>query len=178
MRLRCGVRTIAVCSPRNFDLVKQYGAEAVFDYNIPTCGADIRAYTRNRCKYALDCITEASTMQLCYEAIGRAGGHYCSLEPYPERQHTRKAVHPDWVLGLTMYGKKVVMDGVYGREASMEDYEFGRKWFAIVQQLLDQGKLRTHPLKYGQGGFQGVLEGVDILRKRMISGQKLIYRIS
>lgn len=158
-------------------MVRGYGAEEVFDYNSPTCGADIRAYTRNTCKYALDCITEASTMQICYEAIGRAGGRYCALEPYPERQHTRKAVTPDWVLGLTMYGKKVAMDGVYGREPLIEDYEFAKKWFPTVQELLNGEKLRTHPLRHGEGSFEGVLQGIDILRKRMVSGQKLVYRI-
>ncbi|MCJ1406593.1 hypothetical protein MMC19_000659 [Ptychographa xylographoides] len=172
-----GLRPLTTCSPKNFALVKSYGAEEAFDYKSPTCATDIRAYTKNTLSYALDCITEANTMQICYAAIGRAGGRYTGLEPYPELQHTRKAVKPDWVMALTIYGKKVALDGVYGRDACPEDRIFGRKWFATVQKLLDQGKLRSHPIKIGSGAFEGVLEGVDQMRKRTISGEKLVYRV-
>ena len=71
---RCGLRVITTCSPRNFDLVRSYGADECFDYNSPTCGADIRAFTDNALDYALDCITEESTMKICYQALGRCGG--------------------------------------------------------------------------------------------------------
>jgi len=46
-----------------------------------------------------------------------------------------------------------------------------------VQELLDVEKLRKHPLNSGSESFGGMLEGIDILRKRMVSGQKLVYRI-
>jgi len=71
---RCGARVITTCSPRNFDLVRSYGADACFDYNEPNCGADIRAFTENALEYAIDCITEESTMKICYQALGRCGG--------------------------------------------------------------------------------------------------------
>ncbi|KAM0276943.1 hypothetical protein ACHAQH_006228 [Verticillium albo-atrum] len=172
------LRPIAVCSPRNFDLVKSYGAEAVFDYSSPTCAADIRAYTQNTCKYALDCITDSNTMELCYGAIGRAGGHYCGLEPYPERQHTRKAVSPDWIMGLTIFGERVALEGAYGRPEIPEDRRFGVAWFKSLQALLNEGRIRPHPLMVGQGSWTGVLEGVDLMRKRAVSGKKLVYRVS
>ncbi|KAJ4286163.1 hypothetical protein N0V90_013512, partial [Kalmusia sp. IMI 367209] len=45
--------------------------------------ADIRAYTNNEIAYASDCFFLAETTQLQYTAIiGRAGGRYCSLEPF------------------------------------------------------------------------------------------------
>lgn len=76
----CGLRVITTCSPRNFDLVRSYGADACFDYNSPTCGADIRAFTNNALDYALDCITKESSMKICYQALGRCGGR-CT--PFP-----------------------------------------------------------------------------------------------
>ncbi|MCJ1264166.1 hypothetical protein MMC22_004037 [Lobaria immixta] len=172
------LRPIAICSPRNFSLVKSYGAEAAFDYHSTSCAEDVKAYTKNTCKYALDCVVEGSSMQICYAALGRAGGKYCGLEPFPERQHTRKMVKPDWIMGLTIYGKKVALDGVYGRDEIPEDYEFGKEWFSILQRLLDQGKIRNHPIKNGDGGFEGVLQGIDSLRKGLISGYKLVYAVS
>jgi len=37
-------------SPKHFDFVRYYGTKVVLDYNSPTCGDDIRAYTRNTCR--------------------------------------------------------------------------------------------------------------------------------
>ncbi len=71
---QCGLRVITTCSPRNFDLVRSYGADVCFDYNSSTCGPDIRAFTKDALDYALDCITEESTMKICYQALGRCGG--------------------------------------------------------------------------------------------------------
>ena len=34
---RSGYNVVSTSSPRNFDLVKAYGADVVFDYNSPTC---------------------------------------------------------------------------------------------------------------------------------------------
>lgn len=78
---RCGLRVITTCSPRNFDLVRSYGADECFDYSSPTCGADISAFTSNALDYALDCITEESTMKICYQALGRCGGKCISPTP-------------------------------------------------------------------------------------------------
>lgn len=79
-----GLNPITTCSPHNFDLVKSYGASAVFDYKSETCASDIKSHTRNSLKYALDCIAEPETLQLCYACLGRAGGRYTALEPYAE----------------------------------------------------------------------------------------------
>ncbi|KAK6591611.1 zinc-binding dehydrogenase family [Botrytis cinerea] len=70
-----GYEPIAVCSPHNFGLVQSRGASKCFDYHSQGCGAMIKQYTHNRLEYALDCITTASSMRLCYEAIGATGGN-------------------------------------------------------------------------------------------------------
>jgi hypothetical protein len=157
--------------------VKSYGAEAVFDYRSPTCSADIRAYTKNCLKYVLDCISEPETMQFCYACIGRTGGKYTSLEPYAEFLHTRPMVKPDWVLGPTILGKPIGWRPPFEREGDAEVREFAVKWFKTAQQLLDEGKLQLHPLRLMPGGFQGVLDGMDLLRNKQISGEKLVYRV-
>jgi NADPH:quinone reductase-like Zn-dependent oxidoreductase len=174
---RSGLRPIATCSPRNFELVKSYGAEAVFDYHSPTCSADIRAYTKKSLKYVLDCISEPETMQFCYACIGRTGGKYTSLEPYAESLHTRPTVRPDWVLGPTLSGKPIGWGPPFEREGDAEVRKFAEKWFKTAQQLLDEGKLKLHPLRLMPGGFQGVLDGMDMLRKKQVSGEKLVYRV-
>ncbi len=71
--------------------MRSYGADQVFDYNSPTC-----ASTRNNLKYAVDCIASDATLKICYSAIGRAGGQYIALNPFPEHlAATRKVIKPD-----------------------------------------------------------------------------------
>lgn len=77
-----GLRPIATCSPAHFDLTLKFGADKVFDYHSADCASDVRAYTKGQLAYALDCVSLADTTELCYKAIGRAGGRYVSLEPF------------------------------------------------------------------------------------------------
>jgi len=173
-----GIRAIATCSPSSFDLALKFGAEKVFDYHSPTCAADIRAYTANTLAHALDCVTAADTTQLCYGAIGRAGGRYVALEPYREAiSVTRPTVDADWAMGLTVFGKKVALDGVYGREARPQDREFAQEYWPQIQKLMDDGLFWTHPTKVLEGGLAGVISGVDMIRTQTMSGYKLVYAV-
>ena len=72
--------TIKTCSPESFDFIKSYGAGHTFDYRSPTCGADIWALTLNPLFYIMDCISDVHAVDVCCSAMGRAGGHYASLE--------------------------------------------------------------------------------------------------
>ncbi|KZL72810.1 zinc-binding dehydrogenase family oxidoreductase [Colletotrichum tofieldiae] len=188
-----GLDPIATCSPHNFDLVKSYGASAVFDYHHrPASGSSnqtdapevaIKRHTGGSLRYVLDCISEPDTMQFCYRCLGRAGGKYTALEPFPAflaetRKHT---VTADWVLGPTLLGKPLGWPEPFARAGDPKDREFARWWFASAQRLLDEGILRMHPLmivdETGVGGFAAVEEGLATLRKKQVSGQKLICRI-
>ncbi|OJJ70826.1 hypothetical protein ASPBRDRAFT_178553 [Aspergillus brasiliensis CBS 101740] len=172
-----GFRPIATCSPAHFDLARRFGAEAVFDYHDPDCATAIRTYTKNTLAYALDCLALAETTQLCYGALGRAGGRYVTLEPFREAITSQRpyTVTPSWLLALTIFGRKVALDGEYGREASPEDRKFGARLTEEVQRLLDEGKVDVHPTRVMEGGWKGVLEGVDLVRRQTVSGQKLVY---
>lgn len=173
-----GLDPIVTCSPRNFTLVQSYGAVAAFDYRSPTCVADIRAATNNSLRYALDCITSQDSIQLCYAAIGRAGGKYTSLDPYPEAvAKTRRVVVADWVLGPTMLGKDIAWPAPHGRPGSPELRTFGEEWFGVVQGLMDEGKIRNHPLQVMAGGFEDVLRGMARVKAGTVSGVKLVYNL-
>lgn len=117
-------------------------------------------------------------MQFCYKCIGRAGGKYTSLEPFPQALHNRPTVQPDWVLGPTLLGKPIGWPAPFARGENPEIRVFTLWWFGMVQNLLDQGKLRTHPLRVMRGGFEDVLQGLQMLREKKISGEKLICTIS
>lgn len=177
--VRSGLNPITVCSPHNFDLVKSFGAAEVFDYRSPTCIQDIRKYTRNSLKFALDCVSEPETMEFCYQCLGRTGGKYTALEPYAEFLHTRpRTVTPDWVLGPAVLGQAMGWPEPFTRCEDEKLREFGVEWFDTVQKLLDDGKIRPHPVKVLHGGFAGVADGLELLRQKQVSGQKLVCAVA
>ncbi|KAE8150737.1 hypothetical protein BDV25DRAFT_129350 [Aspergillus avenaceus] len=173
---RCGMRVITTCSPRNYDLVRSYGADECFDYRSATCGADIREATGNALEYVIDCITEDSTMKICYQALGRCGGKYVGLEPYPETAANRRAVAADWILATWMRGLPISWPEPFGTPGKPEAREFAKNFFPYIHPLFTSGQLKSHPIREEPDGFEGLLDGVSLIRKGQVSGQKLVYR--
>ena len=62
--------------------------------------------------------------------------------------------------------------------AMPEDFDFAKKFFGITEDLLAEGKLKTHPEKVGPNGLEGVLQGLKDLKNDKVTGQKLVYRVS
>ncbi|KAJ5669811.1 alcohol dehydrogenase [Penicillium macrosclerotiorum] len=172
-----GLTPITTCSPRNFNRVKRLGAVAAFDYRSPTCGTDIREYTRDRLALAMDCITDTRSMELCYTALGSAGGRYLALDPFPVRKHTRRSVQPDWICMFTQFDQFINWERPYNLDPRPEDRLFAERWYAVVQGLLDAGQIESHPYKERRGGLAGVAEGIDAVRKGEVNGYKLVYGV-
>ncbi|OBT52390.1 hypothetical protein VE04_07577 [Pseudogymnoascus sp. 24MN13] len=172
-----GLRPIATCSPSNFALVLGFGAEKAFNYRSPDCAKEIRAYTRNGLAYALDCVSESDSAQLCYGAIGRAGGRYCGVEPVRQAvAATRPTVRASWLMVLTMFGGRVALDGEYAREASAADRTLSAKIFAATQTLLDNGRIKSHPIRVLADSWAGVIQGVDIIRTGAVQAVQRVVR--
>jgi NADPH:quinone reductase-like Zn-dependent oxidoreductase len=65
-----GLKVITVCSTRNFELVRQYGADAVVDYrDVKAAVEEIKEVTESSLTLAFDCITEAESASICVEAM-------------------------------------------------------------------------------------------------------------
>ncbi|KAJ5788784.1 hypothetical protein N7457_003774 [Penicillium paradoxum] len=173
----CGHRVITTCSPRNFELVKSFGADVVFDYNSPTCGEDIRTITKNTLRYVLDPFAEAKTLRTCYTAIGRTGGKYCALEQYQESLCSRKTVKHELVMGGAISGRGVELPDPYGIPPRPEIGVWARAWYQDLQGLIENGKLKPCPVQTIPGKFEGILEGLDMLRNGKVSGKKLVVPI-
>ncbi|EEP78967.1 predicted protein [Uncinocarpus reesii 1704] len=177
---RSGFRVITTCSPKNFALVESYGAEKAFDYNSSTCAEDIRTYTKNSLRYVIDIITEARSIKLCYAAIGRTGGRYVGFELIPDEliASLRKAVKADWVLGIRMTGLEIALPNGYGSAPNPELREWGSGFSQRMQALIHANKIRPHRPKINPGGLDGIIEGIEKMRRREISGEKMVYVIN
>ena len=116
-------------------------------------------------------------MEICYAAIGNAGGKYVALDPFPIRGHTRRNVKPNWIIAFSMFNKPINWQKPYRREARPKDKEFAEHWFRLAQELIDMGAIVPHPIREENGGLEGIIGGVDMVRKGEVSGAKLVYRI-
>lgn len=173
-----GFRPITTCSSTSAAHATELGATATFDYRSPTCGAELREHTGDTLTLALDCITDTASMNICYEALGSAGGRYVALDSFPLRAHTRRSVVPDWVCTYSQFGHPIAWAAPYNLEARPEDLVTAEAWYVIAQKLIDQGLITAHPKEERLGGLAAIGEGMEAVRRGQIKGKKLVYPIS
>lgn len=75
-----------------------------------------------------------------------------------------------------IFGEDVGWPGPYNNKGQPELAEFASKYFLHLQQLLDQGKIRHHPLRILEGGLEEVLEGMKIVESGVLSGEKVVVK--
>ncbi|RKK07592.1 hypothetical protein BFJ66_g16674 [Fusarium oxysporum f. sp. cepae] len=173
-----GFTVIATCSARSFELARSFGADATFDYASPTAAQDIRAYTSNRLRLAIDCVTTPESSRLCYSAIGRTGGRYVALDPYSDAvAATRAVVRPSWVFGLEPLGDEIAWPSPHDRKPNRIAQDFLKAWNRTMQGLVDRKLIRFHPQLVRDDGLAGALEGLDDIRSKRVTGKKLIYTL-
>ncbi|KAK0118225.1 hypothetical protein ONS95_012529 [Cadophora gregata] len=176
--LRAGYEPIVTCSPANNTLCESYGAAACFDYNSPACGADIRVRTDNKLRYVLDCVTDATTMKMCYGAIGSSGGSYIALEATTTSvKYTRRDIRADWFLADAIMGDGVHMKGAYGRPPSPEDRRFGKTLFSEAQNWLQNDIIKPHPLELRSGGLASLPNAIDDLKLGKVRARKVVMEL-
>ncbi|KAK7973542.1 zinc-binding dehydrogenase family oxidoreductase [Apiospora saccharicola] len=173
-----GFDPVTTCSPHNFVMVRSCGAAAVFDYHGPDCAEQIKKHTKSGLRYALDCISTVASMKLCYQAMGRLGGKYTSLEPYAESiAQDRKLIKADWIMTPQLLGDEVAWPEPHYRPADPAVERFGAVWVETLNKLLEKGLIRSHPVEVRQGGLDRVMQGVQDARSQSVSGRKLVYRL-
>jgi len=170
-----GLTVLTTCSPHNFDLVKSYGADQVFDYKSPNVGAEIRGATNDSLEYVFDCIATSNAAAISAEAISSKGGKYSSL--LVVKDFPRNDVKNSVTLAYTGVGEWF-KKGDTEFPASEEDMLFQEKFWKLTGELLAEKKIRTHPHQVRDGGLDGILSGLKDLKEDKVSGVKLVYRIS
>lgn len=168
-----GFRVLAICSPHNFDLVVSRGAEKAFDYHSSTCAQEIQNYTSDSLQHVFDCISSSSSAAICEACISSCGGTVACVLPV---KYCRPDIKSKKLSGYTSFGEPFTKFGLY-TPAKPEDVAFAKKCFELAQELLEKGLIKPHPIQLGQGRWEGVLEGIDHLRKGLVSGVKLVYSV-
>ena len=174
---RSGLEVIATSSANNFEFVKSFGADKVFDYKSPNAGSDIRKYTDNKLRYAWDTIGEASTAQVCADALSSSSElslHYSTLALV---EFPRSDVRTGVTLAYTIFGDAFDMFGSFEVEALPQNFEFAKKWGVVAAKLFDEKKVVPHPVEV-RLGLEMIGEGLQDLKEGKVRAKKLIYQIS
>ncbi|KAL8974899.1 MAG: hypothetical protein Q9197_000868 [Variospora fuerteventurae] len=175
-----GHKVVTTCSAKNFELVKSYGADAVFDYHSPDCAQAIKEWTRNSLKFAIDPFAELKTRAVCDESMGRVGGRYTALELSQGQTPPSKKIKRDLVMGPTILGAGVDAGDAgskYAKGADPELFRWGIEFYQSIQRLIQQRKLRSHPVRVLNGRFEAILNGLQLLKRGEVSGQKLVVKL-
>jgi len=161
-------------------MVKEYGAIGTASYTSPDCLQTVQALANGvSIKYALDCITDAESTAFCYGALARVGVRYACLEDCPESWRSRRAVKYKAVMGFEALGFDVDLSHpVYARKANLELHGIALQWAQEIQSLLDQGQIKTQPIREIDGKFEGVIRALEMLQRGDVKGEKLVVRIS
>ncbi|GAA5858840.1 hypothetical protein JCM8547_005008 [Rhodosporidiobolus lusitaniae] len=175
-----GYTVIATASEKNFDLVKDFGAEAVYSYSDPDVSSKIAA-DHPTLSLALDTISEKGTTVSIAKALSSAAGkgHVVTLLPVKDdglKEFAEVKVEPTLV--YTVLGKAFSM-GPTEYPVSEEDKKQMEEWLAgPLPQLFGTGQLRSNPLLKREGGLEGIEEGLEFLKAGKNSAQKLVYSLT
>lgn len=175
-----GLTVIATASPHNFDYLKSLGADFVFDYHSPTCGADIRRLTQNKLRYAWDCVGGGE--EICGEALSSVEpgkyGYIASVRADVLKETNPLVEEPLYVLAYHALHEPFEFQNVMVHPP-VEEMEFALMFKELTRDLLEKGALKDVEIVLNKGGsgLSGVMEGLDTLRNGKVSGKKLVYTL-
>lgn len=175
------MKVITTASPRNFELVKSLGADAVFDYNSPTTAADIRALTDNKLALAWACAADGEEL-IAGALSDEVPSKYASIVSFADKDRVGK-LNPK-IEALRVHLAYDVFGGEYlwpsGPMVPEPDIaEYVGRFLELSPGLLESGTVKPirTVVNKGGSGLEGVVKGLDELRTNGISAAKLVYTL-
>lgn len=172
---QAGVKVVVTASPRSHDLVKQYGADDVFDYRSPTAVDDIvRAYPN--LDRAMDCFSEGGSTEFCVNAVRKNRGRVVTL--LDTGKTSMQDVKIDFFLAYSIFNEEFQWLPPVGSKFPKvpADNEALRRFYSAMPDL--SKRLKAPPLKKIDGGLENLRSGLDMLRQGQVSGTKLVSCLS
>ncbi|KEY73207.1 hypothetical protein S7711_04172 [Stachybotrys chartarum IBT 7711] len=168
-----GYTVITTASPRSFDLVKSYGADAVYNYKSSTVSADITRDYPHVTK-AVDCFSEGKSTSICAEVLKPNGGKVVTL--LPNGKPPTSNIQYEMVMAYTVFGRPFQWLPPIGPKfnAVPADREAAIRFYQSLPRLIQN--LKPIPTTELKTGFEGILEGLNALRAGQVVGSKQVVR--
>lgn len=170
-----GMLVITTCSPENFDLVKERGADHIFDYHYTKkCVEGIKRVSGGQLKLVFDCVGAFDSPQICADAMASDGEGclYNSLSPTP---FPRKDIKSIFTPGQAVLGEAQQM-GVQAIPGDEELLKVFKIFLRLAEQLFKERTILPPPTETVYG-MEKILDVMDDLRRWCISGKKMVARI-
>ncbi|KAH9931719.1 GroES-like protein [Epithele typhae] len=171
-----GYRVVATASPHNHELVRGFGADAVFDHRDPDVIALVKAAAGDAIALAYDTIGDARAQATCVAVVRPTGGKVLHILPVDCEAADRAEVEHDYLLLYTALGR----DWTWGDKAWSavpEDREEMARFLEVLPELVGEGGIRPLPVKMWEGGLDAIPDGLDYLKEGKASGEKVVFRI-
>ena len=170
-----GYTVVATASPHSFDLVKSYGADTVYDYKSASAVQNIISAFPN-ISSAVDCYSEGKSTEFCAKVLKAAGGGKV-ITLLDMGKSSTPGVEYEMILAYTLFGRPFAWLQPVGPKfaAIPSDRTALAHFYANLPSLIS--KLKPPPIRLIDGGFDGILMGLDELRQGKVSGSKLVAKL-
>jgi NADPH:quinone reductase-like Zn-dependent oxidoreductase len=178
---KAGYKVVTTCSPHSFDLVKSYGADAAYDYH--TYNASVKEIKKNFPKImrAFDGISEGTSTKFCAEVMAGPGGKIVRLLPNIGALSNKvNGAETIVTMAYSLNGKPYQVLAPLGPKmpAVPEDRAALVRYCRLLPTYLETDVFKAPPIQIVEGGFDGLTEGLDMLRKGKVSGKKLVLNLA
>lgn len=179
-KLIYGLKVITTCSAKNFDFVKSFGADYIFDYNSETVIEDIKKQADGKLAYVLDCVSMPETYKSCYDCT--EGSETIAIDNLlgmgPDKIGADKSRNIHWGSTLVYHilGEDVVLMGV-DRPSNPElvkAYQHFR--YELLPPVLS--KIRCNNILMLEPGLETANKALELSFENKVSAEKLVWRVN
>ncbi|KAH9844379.1 GroES-like protein [Rhodofomes roseus] len=171
-----GYKVVTVASPRNHEVLKSLGADAVFDYNDPDVIAKIKETTGDSLHVAFDTISVHDSQVLTVKTFAPGPGKLIVIQqPEEDAKKLNSKVTIQHTLIYTALGKELKLGNGY--PALPDDRAHMAQFLTKVPGLASSGAIKPNPIKLWEGGLEAIPDGLLYMKEGKITGEKIVYRV-
>jgi len=164
---KAGLFVIGTAGSSN-KIAKDAGVDVVIDYRGKSTG-DLVNLIKDAAKgktleHSFDAISESESFSLC-----------CSVLP-PQATSKATFVLPTIPKDLDSKGVTITVTTVH--TAHSEDAEFSERYYTFIADWMNEGSFKGNKVKIVPQGLNGVHSGLELLKNKLVNGEKLVYKIS
>ncbi|KAF4334076.1 branched-chain amino acid aminotransferase [Fusarium beomiforme] len=171
------IEVATTCRPRNFDKVRQAGAEHVFDYNDEEVVSKIRSALPNL-QHVFDTVGNETSSATAASAISQSEGALCTVRPgKANTQDVPSHIKVTDVFVFTAFPTEHSYRGKAHWPVKMNDHNLSVKIHSQLETLLGNGSLQPPSVRLmGKLDPSTVEKAMKLNREGSISGEKLVFQ--